>query len=94
MEPVILDLTGCRYFLELQERLRDALGLPEYFGRNWDALWDSLVYESPVELLEIRGEDCVAAELRPAIAQLNEILKDAKKRREALGWRFDYTIAG
>ena len=40
MEKAILDLTDCKYLLEMHERIKTALQFPPYYGRNWDAFWD------------------------------------------------------
>jgi RNAse (barnase) inhibitor barstar len=37
-----LDLDGVADKAGLMDRCADALGLPDWFGRNWDALADSL----------------------------------------------------
>ncbi|OAH14852.1 barstar family protein [Streptomyces jeddahensis] len=38
----VLDLTGVEDKPQFMERCAQALALPEWFGRNWDALADSL----------------------------------------------------
>lgn len=40
--PIILDFTGCKYLGEIYAILKNKFGLPEYYGENWDALWDCL----------------------------------------------------
>lgn len=42
--PIILDFTGCKYLEEIHLILKTKFGLPEYYGENWDALWDCLRY--------------------------------------------------
>ena len=63
MEKAILDLTDCKYLLEMHERIKTALQFPSYYGRNWDAFWDSLTYESPVGFVEIHGEHTMPSKL-------------------------------
>ena len=92
MEKAILDLTDCKYLLEMHERIKTALQFPPYYGRNWDAFWDSLTYESAVDFVEIRGEDTVSENLRPSLEKMHEILAEVKQKRAELGWEFDYEI--
>ncbi|MFJ2815572.1 barstar family protein [Streptomyces sp. NPDC087294] len=40
--PVTLDLDGVTDRAGLMDRVAQALALPDWFGRNWDALADSL----------------------------------------------------
>ena len=40
--PIILDFTGCRYLGEIHLILKEKFGFPEYYGENWDALWDCM----------------------------------------------------
>lgn len=37
-----IDFSNCKYWGELYSVLRDELELPEWFGENLDALWDSV----------------------------------------------------
>ncbi len=39
---IILDFTGCKDLDEIHLILKTKFGLPEYYGKNWDALWDCL----------------------------------------------------
>ena len=40
--PIILDFSKCKYLGEIHLMLKEKFGLPEYYGENWDALWDCL----------------------------------------------------
>ena len=42
--PIILDFSACKYLGEVHKILKSKFGLPEYYGENWDALWDCLRY--------------------------------------------------
>ena len=91
-KTITLDLTGCKYLGELHERIRIAFDFPEWYGANWDAFWDSLTYESPVDFVEIRGEGTASKDLRPSLEKMHEILEEAKQKRTELGWEFDDKI--
>lgn len=40
--PIILDFTECETLGEIHHILKENFGFPEYYGENWDALWDCL----------------------------------------------------
>ena len=42
LDSVRIDLAGCSDKASLLERVATALGFPEWFGGNWDALYDCL----------------------------------------------------
>ncbi|MFF8377703.1 barstar family protein [Streptomyces sp. NPDC015661] len=51
-DPVVLDLTGVTDKAALMDRCAEALALPDWFGRNWDALADCLTdLPEPVTLV-------------------------------------------
>ncbi|MFB7236376.1 barstar family protein [Streptomyces sp. NPDC056534] len=51
-DPVVLDLTGVTDKAALMDRCAAVLALPEWFGRNWDALADCLTdLPGPVTLV-------------------------------------------
>ncbi|MYS08545.1 hypothetical protein GTW71_19345 [Streptomyces sp. SID6041] len=51
-ESVVLDLTGVTDKAGLMDRCAAALALPDWFGRNWDALADCLTdLPEPVTLV-------------------------------------------
>lgn len=92
MKKAVLDLSDCKYALEMHERFKNALEFPEHYGNNWSAFLDSLVYDSSVEYVEIHGENSVADELRPMLEKLHEVLDRAKGQCAKLDWQFDYII--
>lgn len=39
---VVIDVGGAGDAADLHMRLMTGLGFPEWYGRNWDAFWDSI----------------------------------------------------
>ena len=44
MNYIILDFSGIKSLWQLHEYFKDVFELPDYYGRNMDALWDCLRY--------------------------------------------------
>ncbi|QKW05463.1 barstar family protein [Streptomyces sp. NA04227] len=85
-----LDLHGVRDKAALMDRCAEALALPDWFGRNWDALADSLT-DSPAlsggsggRLLVITGWQgyALSAPAEWGIAQ--EVFTEAARRHDGL----------
>ena len=92
MKKTILDLTGCKYPQEMHARFQKALHFPAHYGRNWDAFWDSIMNDTEVDFVEIRGESKVASELHDMLEKLHSILDEVKQVSLQQGWQFDYKI--
>ena len=39
-DPVVLELTGCGALGAVHERIKRLFGFPDYYGENWNAMWD------------------------------------------------------
>lgn len=74
-----LDLTGCKYLGEIHERIREAFNFPEWYGRNWDAFWDSLWIHMEANRVEIVGESKIPKALMGEIKIMNRLLEDMKR---------------
>ncbi|MBP2703013.1 barstar family protein [Microbispora sp. RL4-1S] len=72
--PAVLDGRACRTRAGFFEEAARALHLPGYFGRNWDALSDSLRDAGPVTLSVWHAEDLLAAEPPGQFAALLAVL--------------------
>ena len=38
--PIVLDFSKCKYLGEIHLMLKEKFGFHDYYGENWDALWD------------------------------------------------------
>ena len=77
--PIVLDFSQCRYFLQVHELLKEKFGLPEYYGENWDALWDcldGLFYKRGDFGVEIYGSSMMDEELLDEFQLMLEVFKD------------------
>jgi RNAse (barnase) inhibitor barstar len=88
----ILDLTNCQYLGELHQRIKIALDFPDHYGANWDAFWDSLSIDSPVEYIKIVGEHTVDENLKKHLDKMHDIMDRCKEQRASWGFFFGYEI--
>ncbi|SDH13014.1 barstar family protein [Nonomuraea jiangxiensis] len=72
--PAVLDGRACRTRAAFFEEVARVLRLPGYFGRNWDALTDSLRDVGPVALAVTHAEDLLAEEPPEQLTVLLDIL--------------------
>ena len=88
----ILDLTNCQYLGELHQRIKIALDFPDHYGANWDAFWDSLRFDSPVDYIKIIGEHTMPDDLKRHLNIMHELLQDCKNERASYGHVFDFEV--
>lgn len=64
--PIMLDFSKCKYLGEIHLILKEKFGLPDYYGENWDALWDCLRYMFDDEkyVAELHGFYTLSKELQ------------------------------
>ncbi|MBQ2676862.1 MAG: barstar family protein [Clostridia bacterium] len=91
-KTAILDLTGCKYLGELHQRIKSALDFPEYYGGNWDGLWDCLNRDCDVNIVTIKGSTKVAEELKSSVITMIEIFDENKQYWANTDYPFDYEI--
>lgn len=51
--PIEIDFSDCKTWVEFHTILKEKFGFPDYYGMNWDALWDLLqgLFDENVEVL-------------------------------------------
>ena len=77
-----IDFTNVKYYTEMHEIIRDSLEYPDYYGCNWDALWDCLtdMLGEPIHI-EIVGLEIIEQKFDDAADMLIDTLKDLKHCR-------------
>ena len=93
MKIIELDLTGCKYYYEIHERIRLAFGFPDWYGKNWDAFWDLLWSECDADKIIIKGEASLPKEFDSEIAVMHDVLEDKIKFNKEMEFNdFSYEI--
>lgn len=90
MKKAVIDLTGCKYLLELHERIRIALNFPDWYGKNWDAFWDMINRDCEYNFITIKGSDTVSKELAGSIKTMRDILEENRQEWSNSDNPFDY----
>lgn len=82
-DPVFLNLEGCKDWGTLHQRIHETFGFPDYYGENWDAMWDCLtdVFLQPVQRrIVVEGFAAMPQELREYAAPMREIFRDLQEK--------------
>ena len=65
---ILLDFSSCQNADVFHKTIRTAFGFPEYYGENWDALWDCLrgfaISEEYKREIVLRGMNQMPEDLR------------------------------
>ncbi len=76
---ITLDLTGCKYFGEIHQRIKKAFDFPDFYGENWDAFWDLLRTECDADKIVVGGGDSVPKELGASVQTMMGILEEFRE---------------
>ncbi|MBD9576098.1 barstar family protein [Pseudomonas sp. PDM23] len=81
---ITIDLGGVRGIEELHECLGQALGFPDWYGRNWDAFWDAItgLVDMP-EMLELHGWSAFAVTMPKESVLLSELFVEMNDKYPA-----------
>ncbi len=80
MNKIILDFAGIRSMWSLHEYLKETFSLPDYYGRNMDALWDCLhcAFEEPTTIV-LKNIAALPSDMKEASDILLELFRDLEK---------------
>jgi len=83
-----LDFTGVKHYLEFHREIQKSLEFPDYYGMNYDALWDCLTdicYETHVA---VKGVHTLSKDLSEAAKIVIGIFQEASEKKSY----FHYTV--
>ena len=78
MQEIVLDFTGCKYYMKLYDIIQESFGFPDRFGRNLDALWDLLrdYAGCPSIAVKIKGIGTMPKDLHDYMDKVLEVFAD------------------
>ena len=79
MKKIVLNFENSQYISEVHKTLKTGFDLPDYYGENWDALWDcldGLFYDEGKVVVEINGISSLKEELQNAVKPMFGVFKD------------------
>jgi RNAse (barnase) inhibitor barstar len=90
MKKAVIDLTNCKYLLEMHERIRVALDFPKGYGMNFDAFWDMINRDCDYNYIVVKGSSTVAKELVDSVKKMRDALEENKQDWAGSKHSFDY----
>ena len=80
MQFITLDFTKCKYVDQIHKILKQEFNLPDYYGENFDALWDCLDYYYSYRLhVYIVGLSSLSDELQDYMKIMLKIFDDVHR---------------
>lgn len=82
VKEVTIDFSGCKNWVKVHELIKKELELPEFYGCNLDALWDSitgLMYVPANIKIIFKPKTVAAQKLSDEIEKIIEVFKEAEE---------------
>ena len=79
MKEYRIDFSKAKSIWEAHEVIRIGLNLPEWYGKNLDALWDSVtgLIQTPCTIF-VQGKDTVPKNIQAEVNEMVNVLLEAK----------------
>lgn len=90
MNVITLDFSGVDSLWSLHEYLKEAFHLPDYYGRNMDALWDCLhcAFDGPTAVI-LRNVSGLPKELEKTAKAMLRLFHDLEREERDLSVRIE-----
>ena len=88
-DPITLELTGCSSVGEVHECIKRTFGFPEYYGENWDAMWDCMDGLFDRREIVVRGFRTLPPEAQDYSRPLLEILEELHRENPEITYRME-----
>lgn len=88
----VLDFSKCQYLGEVHQVIQQELELPEWYGQNLDALWDSItgIMYVPADITIIyKPETQKSEELASEISKIIDVFKEAAQEYNEITLRVE-----
>ena len=85
-----IDLTNCKYLMDVHEKIKNDLELDEGYGRNWSAFWDEINRNIKCDFIIVKGAETVSKDLKGSVEKMREILERNKQDWAHSDCPFDY----
>lgn len=80
MEKITLDFSNCQYISHIYKEIKTKFDLPQNYGENLDALWDSLDHYTPEPLtVFLVGTKSLSPDLKEALSEIIDVFNDVHK---------------
>ena len=90
VKKATIDLTDCKYLMELHERIKTGLHLDDGYGKNMYAFWDEINRNIPYKFITVKGSKTVSKDLTGKVEMMHEILERNKQDWAHSKHPFDY----
>ncbi|MBQ2815831.1 MAG: barstar family protein [Clostridia bacterium] len=77
--PIVLDFSACNRFRDVHSVLKEKFGFPDYYGKNWGALWDCLHGLFDDVIIEIHNFHLLSPEIQECCKPMFKIFEEVHK---------------